>query len=212
MATQEQSETLKRISIPGRMALAAVCFEIACEHLGVSEPVIFDVIAYFWRFTTSTSLDVWEGELPEPALAISQLMGSRLWQIAILDEKNREMLLDTGAEYLRTARKQKGLSHQKQLLVGRASELLKLPLLVLVMIETIWQGIGCGNFYAGTDDYSEVTHSATIRALDCLEVLGIPPPDQAVFQQFRFGSGWGTATGVQPTRSYLRERLNLTQR
>lgn len=186
MPSKEVAESLKTISIRGRMALAATCFEHACKALGVWDEVILNLIEYLWAFVSSTEIETWEFNFPGDARYVIHLVTNGLDNVCVGDYAR---LVNRDSDNIRVA----NYAIDEAPLTKVNPAYLQLPLILLYMIHTIYEDIGGGNLYSGTGEYSEPTHTGISRVLTCMEVIGLSIPDLAPFQKSSFleEHGWG---------------------
>jgi hypothetical protein len=60
MLDSEIINSLKGISIRGRLAYGASCLENALIHLGIQDDLLEDVLSQIWQFTSSNDLGEWD--------------------------------------------------------------------------------------------------------------------------------------------------------
>jgi hypothetical protein len=166
------AQAVARISIRGRMALGARCFDDVCAHFGIAAPEVRALSDYFWSYTDAEDLGAWESDFP--------LAASDAWELMVVVADPSKTL---GAGWDQTPDP-----------IGQVLPVfLGLPLVVVTMMVIIFDDIGRGNLYSGVVDHSPATRDATLRVLACVQQLGLPLPDLAPFLRSPFteANGWG---------------------
>lgn len=166
------AEAVGRISIRGRMALAARCFDDACAHFGLDDPEMRALSDCFWSFTSTMDMGAWETSIPDGAPQTDELMKvtsdpsithGPSWKTA------PDSISETPPAYLR------------------------MPFGLAVMVVLMYDEIGRGNLYSGVQDGSRGTWNATLRMLACMRQMGLPLPALEPFLRSPFteDEGWG---------------------
>lgn len=166
------ADAVARISIRGRMALGARCFDDACAHFGLDAPEIRALSDWFWSFTDARDLGVWEASDPSGITDAQELMMVTT-DPAVTHGPSWAQVPDAASQV--------------------PAALMRMPLGLVVMGVLIYDEIGRGNLYSGVVDHSPHTWEATLRMLSCLQQMGLPIPDLQPFLRSPFTEdrGWG---------------------
>lgn len=166
------AQAVAQISIRGRMALGARCFDDACAHLGLDDPEIRAVSDWFWSFTGSEDLGVWESGGPEGLMDAYELV---------------HVTANPGITLAPSWADAPDVASQVPPVY------LRMPLGMVVMAVLIYDDIGRGNLYSGVAGHSPGTWQATLRVMGCAQRMGVPLPDLAPFLRSPFceAHGWG---------------------
>lgn len=157
--------SFKKVSINGRYAYGLVCLENAFQKEKVHHAQMKPLVDFLWTFTTSSKLDLWQGEVDE------------LCPETILDSRTDFHDLDI-------------LSYDEAVLYKSFYE--SLPAYLIELIDTVmW--IGLSNLYVGIGTYSSSSYEQLVILVSLCEENKVPQPALDVFQASSFNemNGWG---------------------
>jgi hypothetical protein len=166
------SEAVRQMSIRGRMALGARCFDDACAHFGLDGAEIQALSDSFWSFTSAMDLGEWEAGIPPGITDAHELMLVTV-NPGIARGPSWSDVPDAASRV--------------------PPVFLRMPLGLVVMAVLIYDDIGRGNLYSGVVHQSPETWQATLRMLSCVRQMGLPLPGLAPFLRSAIteDGGWG---------------------
>src|SRR5688500_18590466 len=166
------AEAIGRISIRGRMALGARCFDDACAYFGLDDPEMRALSDCFWSYTSAMDLGVWETTIPDGAPHVHELM-----------QVTSDPFVTTGPSWKNTPDSAS----------RTPPSYMRMPLGLAVLVVLIYDEIGAGNLYAGVTYDSPGTRDGTLRMLGCMRQMGLPLPALEPFLRSPFteDEGWG---------------------
>lgn len=161
---QYLENSIKSISINGRMYFALCCLKNAFESKGIKSEALNYILNIIIEFLQSTELDKWE----EYAKAILP-----------------ESILDTTFNIFDSI-------IEPDLILKLKSFYENLPQYLVGLIENTLN-IGLDNLYSGTDEYSSITFDDVIKIINICEKNNIKIPDINNFIEYSFkeNHGWG---------------------